>query len=110
MIRSQSQSSTSPPGDCKQTNGVEERVSVGDEVGVSSTVSKGKIIRADPDLDCTGGPRANPPSPPPYDDDAQAAAPSFNLYPDLTANEEPANSATGGLWQYGIRFPCMETQ
>ena len=33
-IRSQSQSSTSPPGDCNQTNGVEERVSVGDEVGV----------------------------------------------------------------------------
>ena len=33
-IRSQSQSSTSPPGDCNQTYGVEERVSVGDEVGV----------------------------------------------------------------------------
>ena len=49
----------------------------------------------DPDLDCTGGPRANPPSPPPYDDNAQAAAPSFNLYPDLTAKEAPANSATG---------------
>ncbi|CAL8344066.1 unnamed protein product [Arctogadus glacialis] len=49
----------------------------------------------DPDLDCTGGPRANPPSPPPYDNNAQAAAPSFNLYPDLTAKEAPANSATG---------------
>ncbi|CAL8342961.1 unnamed protein product [Arctogadus glacialis] len=49
----------------------------------------------DPDLDCTSGPRANPPSPPPYDDNAQAAAPSFNLYPDLTAKKAPANSATG---------------
>ncbi|CAL8338188.1 unnamed protein product [Boreogadus saida] len=45
-IWSQSQSSTSPPGDCNQTNGVEERVSVGDEVRVFCTVSKGKRIRA----------------------------------------------------------------
>ncbi|CAL8351985.1 unnamed protein product [Boreogadus saida] len=36
----------------------------------------------DPDLDCTGGPRANPPSPPPYDN-AHEAASSDNLYPGL---------------------------
>ena len=34
----------------------------------------------DLDLDCTSGPSANPPSPPPYDDD--------KLYPDLRAEEE----------------------
>ncbi|CAL8365699.1 unnamed protein product [Arctogadus glacialis] len=46
-----------------------------------------------PDLDCTGGPRANPP---PSYDIAQATARPVNHYPDLPAKEEvPANSATG---------------
>ncbi|CAL8257492.1 unnamed protein product [Arctogadus glacialis] len=47
----------------------------------------------DPDLDCTGGPRASPPSPPPYDN-AHEAASSDNLYPDPEEEEKaPARSA-----------------
>ncbi|CAL8366269.1 unnamed protein product [Gadus morhua 'NCC'] len=47
----------------------------------------------DPDLDCTGRPRENPPSPPPYDNAPEAAS-SDNLYPDLEEEEKaPARSA-----------------
>ncbi|CAL8406603.1 unnamed protein product [Arctogadus glacialis] len=49
----------------------------------------------DPDLDCNGGPRVNPLSPPPYDN-AHEAASSDNLYPDLKEEEEaPACGTTG---------------
>ncbi|CAL8256380.1 unnamed protein product [Arctogadus glacialis] len=70
---------------------------MGNKSGKTEITGPAKVTleKHDPDLDCTGGPRANPPSPPPYDDNAQAAAPSFNLYPDLTAKKAPANSATG---------------
>ncbi|CAL8327636.1 unnamed protein product [Gadus morhua 'NCC'] len=53
------------------------------------------LEKHDPDLDCTGGPRASPPSPPPYDN-AQETAESDNLYPDLKDEEKTPVCSTAG--------------
>ena len=47
----------------------------------------------DLDLDCTSGPSAKPPSPPPYNAND---APSDKLYPDLSAEEETSVSGATG--------------
>ncbi|CAL8251465.1 unnamed protein product [Arctogadus glacialis] len=68
---------------------------MGNKSGKTEITGPAKVMleKHDPDLDCTGGPRASPPSPPPYDN-AHEAASSDNLYPDPEEEEKaPARSA-----------------